>query len=105
MKQTQELPSCSKSEGIVQNSEALPNCDSSDVRKIEVENTILKAELEYKIKELEGLHINAAIKQPCYSVSNLGEEVLRRIETGLPGETIFQIAVRYVERHMQVIKY
>jgi len=102
-KQLNELPSCSKSEDSTQKIEPL-QCDVSDVRKTEVENLILKSELESKTKELENLKDKDSTKQPLYSASNINDEVIR-METGLPNKNMFKIVVKYVESHKHVINY
>ena len=96
-----ELPSCSKTEDITQKIEPL-QCDMSGVRKTEVENIILKFELQNKTRELENLKDKDNTKQPLYSASTLNDEVIR-METGLPNKNMYKIVVKYVESHKHVI--
>ena len=98
-----DLPSCSKTEDSTQKIEHL-QCDVSDVRKTEVENIILKSELECKTREIENLKDKDTTKQPLYSASNLTDEVIR-METGIPNKYTFKIVVTYVESYNYVITY
>lgn len=77
--------------------------EQPEIRK-PVEQLVLEAELEKKIRDLESYKERMAYVTNHYSASRLSEDVIR-METGLPTKEVFNIVVLYALRFKDSINY